>query len=1259
MRIKTKLKKPNLRLATLAALIAMALAPAMSQAQSASSLICERTSSTCLDSNTRYNYYVGEGYFTVPTPTGYNNQSCWKWYNSYDCIDRNPTHTCTGAAVGVNVLSECAQVGGSIGTTKTLNNVQYITDGTYSFLCEFPKVANFTPPLPEGKECVLLETRTFYTESVAADVNQVVGDNYIIGSTPETLDRRTLGYKSNTATSVSGNPATVKALTGSIFTQRKIDTEFVCYDPPVEVCTDSCYTENSTASPAEGSSSNIAITEQSCSVPKSDCVLLTTFCDGNLDPNTSNPANATNSALGPDGRCVEQNNYYQCASSSAPACNTDENCTLKESVWSNVSDNGLPMAMEQTYECSISETQCEKVNNVSSCATPQAWGLDKMSYTETIGEGMGEANTAMAKVEGIQKGMSEDDVFIFSGQDLRCRYPVGNFLDTFIVIGAAVLSGGTSLVVTAAAAIALASDLPNSKAFGKNCCEEYIIEGSDSFFEFGQCKASEVKLAVARSKELVHKIGGDYCSKKSKLTRSCKQKTKTYCAFDDMLALTVNLEGRKQLDLIASANYSSATSTTATSNAMAVSRLAPVATPVAGKQYAGLNNGRWAKITTYNGTDIYNWQYPAYCYSRETQKAAYTKYVADVDAALSMKGYIPAKDEDGNYLIEKLTDAQKVEILNTIANAPQFQECSSLPGSMAFMSCSTGTTCDISKAPLGPEGIEYSDEGRIIGATYDANGNILSGQPDVNWRIQEVRSFYALDSYGVSGTVPLNGVAYPKVSNSISENITVNGSCLELSATGNCAYTFSVTAGEANRRMLTETVQFPLYSLSATEEYPTIDYMPATGTFNQADYMADINRGRGSPLEFGKQRFIFHPNLATKAPNTGIHENVLMEWAYRVNNYDVPPDDYVPIALPTYLPEGTSGWWPRTQTRFVSVATGEGISEQLTRECYNIKNNYENNTSGHDSMNLGSYNVAFYNFRQVHKEYDENCQYRGAGYRTEDVNFYISGECNEQTKWCEYTIKHELKVERHPWGTNKSPRCWGFSLDQMAVLDFDAMDLSRWINSLDLGELSNGVPDATKSAMASQVTSSAQNFYSAMSSGNTVATNAAENQALVLSDDTLPNVSKPAFQSYLLHASVPSNWPKYNEGGVNDNPVLGATVNFGREGVPDVTMELASDGKSFKASADMGNYPVNTYKVVVKVQTKNSGEQVLAQYVRVTPYYGAQPTKTPLDFGNDNLNAKSVETYEVPGIKDKDGNAVNPLDTLLQNQGTSVNPAQP
>src|SRR5690606_17381448 len=103
---------------------------------------------------------------------------------------------------------------------------------------------------------------------------------------------------------------------------------------------------------------------------------------------------------------------------------------------------------------------------------------------------------------------------------------ISTMLQSQTVMGSAAMAAGTANAVGAAISIGSAaiSDAPNSKAFGSHCCKDYVIEGSEAWYKFGECTADEVKLSVARSKGLAEYIG-TYCSKKGGFPiRQCVEK---------------------------------------------------------------------------------------------------------------------------------------------------------------------------------------------------------------------------------------------------------------------------------------------------------------------------------------------------------------------------------------------------------------------------------------------------------------------------------------------------------------------------------------------------------------------------------------------------------------------------------------------------------------------------------------------------------------------------------------------------------------
>lgn len=1089
---------------------------------------------TCTDANPRQVAFAPGQYTAVPAPviSGYPS-ACWNWSRKFQCVESDPQLWCDSGTNFNTVKNDCNLTAAAVKSTVTINSIKYITDADYTYRCAFGAPTT-DDKLPPNKECVMLDSETTYSGHVPA--------------APQGADPGTTGMYTTIPT-----------------VENKRD-DYVCYSPPVTSCTNTCY--KTITDPASGTPKQVPTP---CTSPVNQCQTSSTYCQGQATG--SNPANA-NLALGPDGRCIASTEQQMCKSGETPRCLSKDNCQLSEVNPTDIQNNGFAAGEEQTYICSNTTKTCTEMSNVSTCVHANAWGWDNLSIANQVGQGLGEYNQAMSRLEGIDKGLNNDDPYIFSGQDLRCHYAVGNFLNTFIMVavmavtfvatggatvglvstalqntaimGTAAMSAATANAVAAAVTtgLAFAADAPNSKAFGGNCCREFAhIEGSDKWYKMRECSADEVKLSVAKQKGLSYYLG-EYCSKRAGFPiKQCVQRTKTYCVFDDMLALVVNEQGRAQLDEIALAD----TALTATTPAVSMPMFSAYINPANVQKYSGvLDNGAWVRRTTANRSQIWTWQYPGYCADQTKQAAAYAKWTAEMNAAADLKGIQPSK----------ITKQEAAGTLMKMLNIKPFQECAPSPGTMAFMTCDRANdNCNVAQMPDGPNNVEVD----LSGATMTP--------VDVNWRIQQGRSFYKPGDYGVTATMPSNST-FAAVSMSINEHITAVGSCQK--NTGNCLYYFAVTDKTANgglgvRKRTKDYVQFPLYTVVPNSAWPGIDYMDKAGAFNSAAYLSDPNRGLGNPLEVSSQRFIFHPHYIKSPVEGNIHSKLLLEYAYTKKDAVKPANDYSPIAIPTSLPIGTPGFYP-----------------------------YGNQAA------KGQY-------------------------------FYLSGQCDPNSKWCNYTVEVDLNVPRHPWGTAKEPRCWGFSIEQMAALDFDRMDLSKWINSLDLDASADMTPEAAQ-AMTDRVLDTADAFYGGVKQNKTIDNPTPGTKALVVSSDSLPKVSGYDFAAYTLQAAVPANWPNWFVDQPNNNPVTNVRVDWGDGSAP-VSMIKHTGGKAWVQEHDYGDKPPGRYKVEVTLNTAANGPQRLTTFVTVIPDQGGAPQKAQLEFDNPGSVGKSQGEY-------------NPADTM-------------
>lgn len=1097
----------------------------------------------------------------VPAPIipGYSS-GCWDWQRTFQCVDP-PSYSCSPAANYATVMSTCSLTAATINSSITLNGLTYITSGTYDYDCGFGTPTQTTSDLPSGDSCVELSSST--TDS-----------GYVNSAPPGTQP----------ATDGGSGPPTTAPLTGSTATTQTTTENYVCYAPPQTVCSDTCY---ASTTDANGTTSEQQVP---CTAPVTTCTVASNSCNDTLTTNSDGSVSTTQS-VGPDGRCIDSNEISTCQNGNPPACLNQGNCTLTSSGPSSVQPNGTALTQTQNYTCTNTTTSCGEYAQVNNCVEPNAWGWDQIGINQTSATGLGAADEAIAQLTATQQGMNNDSPYIFSGQNMTCTYPMGGFLDTFLVVivsviavAAAFFTAGGSLAALAAegfttaevgamesvaeyaAAATLATaayEAPNSKALGTNCCQDYVVQGSDAWYKIGACTGEEVQLGVARYKGLTYYLG-DYCSKHEFPFGNCVQETESYCVFDDLLALVVNEQGRAQLAEIQAAD-SVTTTATNPNNFSLYNTLTPNATAYAGV----LNNGQWVQLANQNGSQVWYWQFPGYCDSTADQAAAYTLYNNEVDNLMSLQGIQPGT----------MTTQQAANFLANMTNEPAFQECPTTPGTMSFMTCQLqNDQCNTSELPANPEGISTDMSGAEVSTA------------DPNWVIQEVPAFPVTGQTLTTATMPSNS-AFPAVTTALNDFVSSTGSC---QTTGACLYTFEITNKEATnglgaRKQTSSTAQFPMYTMSYSSSLPSITYLSTAGVLDMAAYEADPGRGMATPTTVSTQRFIFHPNQVFGAPPNPIGQGVLLEYAYQATGGQTIASDYIPLVVPTSLAPDTTGWWPY-------VAPGA------------------------DATNPDQY-------------------------------FYLSGNCDPTSYWCNYTITVDLNVPLHPWGSPQDPQCWGFTLEQMAALDFSKMDLSQWVNSLELNLPTSGMTAAETTAMQNQVKASAQAFYSATSTGATITSPGGGDLALVTNTDVLPDLNNPAFQSYYLTFAVPSNWPQYYTDQPDNNPVSNVQVNWG-DGSASQPVSMASGNMAYDGTHDYGDDAAGQYTVTVTLDTANNGPQTLTADITVQPNAGTAATAAPITFSNNGADGAPATTYTPSNTIS--GNNEDPTNVSTLSPGTTA-----
>jgi hypothetical protein len=131
--------------------------------------------------------------------------------------------------------------------------------------------------------------------------------------------------------------------------------------------------------------------------------------------------------------------------------------------------------------------------------------------------------------------------------------------------------------------------------------------------------------------------------------------------------------------------------------------------------------------------------------------------------------------------------------------------------------------------------------------------------------------------------------------------------------------------------------------------------------------------------------------------------------------------------------------------------------------------------------------------------------------------------------------------------------------------------------------------------------------------------------SLVANTNTLPLMSAPAFEAYVLKLAVPSNWPYYFDKEPNNNPVTNVQVNWG-DGTTG-TMTKDAGGRGYVAQKNYGDLAIGTYKIVVTLNTALNGSQTLSTKVSLTPDSGEKAPVRQLDFETSGVNGQSQKSY--------------------------------
>ena len=237
---------------------------------------------------------------------------------------------------------------------------------------------------------------------------------------------------------------------------------------------------------------------------------------------------STHPSVQPDGSCKKSVNYtyytYICSDSKTsqgynyvpqnvggncissktdPNTSADNSSTLDDAC--NSSTPPVNNCKREKFTCQVSDDRpCALVDNKWQCSPFPCFGMTDFENAGTV-QGSNDTNNNGWTEDGNCAGK----IYIFSGQDLRCRS-----WDTLYNLS------------------------------GHACCGGY----EDTLWGLVSCKDDEKLLAKKKDAQLCREIG-EYCSKKIKLgfTKICVQKKKSYCCFNSKLAKTIVEQGNIQL----------------------------------------------------------------------------------------------------------------------------------------------------------------------------------------------------------------------------------------------------------------------------------------------------------------------------------------------------------------------------------------------------------------------------------------------------------------------------------------------------------------------------------------------------------------------------------------------------------------------------------------------------------------------------------------------------------------------------------------
>lgn len=491
---------------------------------------------------------LADGFKAAYTSEAFSEKYVEEGARLKDCIDGNEAsaadgtvRTCDGKqTVETRPKASCAE------TRTCARTVESVSEFTRSCVRTFPLTTWHCNKEMETRECLVTTVVATGERSSSCEDADIVGGELVATVDEECID-----------TNAGGDCLKKQAREQYVFPD-KVTTVGECYAAPMPLAG-----PYSPSICAQGRPEDVEVQCASDgwfgrTLPDSECV----GSDG-LPLDFRNKAGC--------GVCIKQEVGQTCYaqqpnSAAADTCGTGEDfagCALSEAAPESVV-SGLVISQRETYTCKQTQSQCvEWTQSVDCQGDDLTWGTDRgpgtgYSDTGTMSQALAQAGVLNAIQQSVNEGGDTQAIRIFSGKDSRCRQPVG-FL----------------------------------KFLSNDCCR-ISLERPGGSRPLHECSAADVELAAARRSNFTVYIG-DYCSSKSGLTRRCRARTQTYCAFPGLLPRIVQEQGRAQLAQMVGSSADAQVQTAS----------------LRFKYYA--DTAGWGSPVTVNGVTVVPWQQSKAC----------------------------------------------------------------------------------------------------------------------------------------------------------------------------------------------------------------------------------------------------------------------------------------------------------------------------------------------------------------------------------------------------------------------------------------------------------------------------------------------------------------------------------------------------------------------------------------------------------------------------------------------------------------------